>query len=1277
MVPGEQQGLPQLPRPQPKPTTRSSYLTFRVPGDKISKTRLEAIEGKITALKERQNELKNDQRALWESCRHELSNVSIRLGGKNLYDSCQEHLQAVAQGLAQAIAPSLEFKIDRRNDLQKNHGHINEVLEMENRAIERYTLERRDLQRQLETHQQEITQTDNSIDKIQKRMQKGSEDTTSPSEAANDNSGVKESSSSGIYEEVQKWYEYVDGENQGAQLGDNNEQNERNNHNEEGDENARTSGSTGVERQADDGSYRRPGPTNDLGITTENDLRNRNTGMKRKPPLSRRRKEIELERERLQYLDSQKARKTVLETEVKDILKEIGSTTEILKSANERKIRLEIERKRLEESIKNKHGDDITDIERIKEGEVREKKRKRELDDQIGRNDGLNCLRKKLRAYQSYFAKMTSNELNEENHSHDVQKEGELKEVEEVLRKVEKLEEKFADVFKSKEQLKEVQDLIVVFKREKLVEEVIGEGLKGPQESTPEQQDSHLSTNMFAYGGLCSGQIRLLKIWPAPDLSYPLICSLETHTLEDSSSETLKYAALSYYWGDEYPQANIYLRHDNENTDPPNTDNWGSTARFARRHAVRINLFRALLRLRHEKEAVTLWVDFLCINQDSLDEKTDQLRKMVKIYRGAESVRVWLGEGDDEDICNSDKAMDFIEKVKDFAMLDTYVKDEELADEWLSIAELMRDRWFSRRWVVQEIALARKATLHCGSKTVPWSDFVDAASILVSNQANIRLLFNPKKWRDGSKSLGEVQSYGASILIEEMSNLFQRAEDGTIIKPIKSLESLVTSLKTFDTSDERDFIYSLIFIAYDTYKDSGGSGGYTKGMIDYGKTTAEVYTDFIQFCLGSAISKPNSEYPLDIICRPWAMPAKRATRRAVKDLPSWIALLKNSEFGEPDYVYRGRKNGETFVGPAGQPRYRASGNKECKSEFVRSSLEVDLNQRGHSEAMGKEATENLENEQFPSYLLVRGFILGMVNDVSPKNTGGLIHRESLAMGDWKGIQNMTNDENVPDKIWRTLVGNQDSRYRALPTWYQGACLRCLEMADNFNGGDLNVGQLLQSAGDSGMVYTYLTRVRNTVWGRRFFTATTEKPIGNGGEQAVAAKPLAEGGDTISVGDSEERIPGEDVDISRVTSEEPMGEEDVPAVPSEEPVGRELRPTAPISQATETACTSIEGEHFHLKDIYGDNKSNDPAEITTTQLFGLCPEATKNDDLLCILYGCSVPVILRPKGKPLPGKNQQSYMVVGEAYVHGKMDGEAIDSLKAKKVFDAEQDFHLV
>ena len=54
---------------------------------------------------------------------------------------------------------------------------------------------------------------------------------------------------------------------------------------------------------------------------------------------------------------------------------------------------------------------------------------------------------------------------------------------------------------------------------------------------------------------------------------------------------------------------------------------------------------------------------------------------------------------------------------------------------------------------------------------------------------------------------------------------------------------------------------------------------------------------------------------------------------------------------------------------------------------------------------------------------------------------------------------------------------------------------------------------------------------------------------------------------------------------------------------------------------------------------------------STEKEGLCPDQTEEGDAVCILYGCSVPVILR--------NVNGNYKLIGECFLFGMMDGEAL------------------
>jgi hypothetical protein len=56
--------------------------------------------------------------------------------------------------------------------------------------------------------------------------------------------------------------------------------------------------------------------------------------------------------------------------------------------------------------------------------------------------------------------------------------------------------------------------------------------------------------------------------------------------------------------------------------------------------------------------------------------------------------------------------------------------------------------------------------------------------------------------------------------------------------------------------------------------------------------------------------------------------------------------------------------------------------------------------------------------------------------------------------------------------------------------------------------------------------------------------------------------------------------------------------------------------------------------------------------------GLAPTAAQVGDVICILYGCSVPVVLRTSARTDWGRQ---FEFIGECYVHGMMDGEAVET----------------
>jgi hypothetical protein len=160
-----------------------------------------------------------------------------------------------------------------------------------------------------------------------------------------------------------------------------------------------------------------------------------------------------------------------------------------------------------------------------------------------------------------------------------------------------------------------------------------------------------------------------------------------------------QYEALSYVWGESICGESIEVETGE-----------GTVVR----HTVTKNLGTALRYLRDGVNDRVLWIDALSINQSDLRERSRQVAKMHHIFHGASNVCIWLGDQADD----SHAAMDFITQILDFSAHSKNITNK-IKTRTLALSRLLARPWFSRRWVVQEMALAKRATVHCGTKSMP------------------------------------------------------------------------------------------------------------------------------------------------------------------------------------------------------------------------------------------------------------------------------------------------------------------------------------------------------------------------------------------------------------------------------------------------------------------------------------------------------------------------------------------------------------------------------
>jgi hypothetical protein len=141
--------------------------------------------------------------------------------------------------------------------------------------------------------------------------------------------------------------------------------------------------------------------------------------------------------------------------------------------------------------------------------------------------------------------------------------------------------------------------------------------------------------------------------------------------------------------------------------------------------------------LRYPGRKRYLWVDALCIDQRNILERNYQVSLMSKIYESAEQVCVWLGEKS----ADSSLAIEFASRVVELEHTDSLVEDQTTTKKWAALSAMMRRPWFSRRWIIQELALARSAVIYCGTDQLDWSTFAFAVALFVSRENEIGTLF--------------------------------------------------------------------------------------------------------------------------------------------------------------------------------------------------------------------------------------------------------------------------------------------------------------------------------------------------------------------------------------------------------------------------------------------------------------------------------------------------------------------------------------------------------
>jgi hypothetical protein len=189
----------------------------------------------------------------------------------------------------------------------------------------------------------------------------------------------------------------------------------------------------------------------------------------------------------------------------------------------------------------------------------------------------------------------------------------------------------------------------------------------------------------------------------------------------------------------------------NERSQQPDLDcktlsyQWGNSRRNLRKiqcsgvgFIVTSNLYSALVHLRSPDSDITLWIDAICINQEDNKEKGNQIQRMGEIYRRSKCTIIWLGDGGFLSraafrACCLTARASVDQGGPDPPPLPTLTRswDPPPILRPFLILLLLRRSYFTRTWIIQEVALSQSVEVVCGDDKIPWGDFVIGISTVL------------------------------------------------------------------------------------------------------------------------------------------------------------------------------------------------------------------------------------------------------------------------------------------------------------------------------------------------------------------------------------------------------------------------------------------------------------------------------------------------------------------------------------------------------------------
>jgi hypothetical protein len=206
------------------------------------------------------------------------------------------------------------------------------------------------------------------------------------------------------------------------------------------------------------------------------------------------------------------------------------------------------------------------------------------------------------------------------------------------------------------------------------------------------------------------------------------------------------------------------------------------------------NLYAALFYLRQPRKKRVLWIDALCINQNDIQERSQQVSLMRRIYMGASQVVSFVGA----EITDLDIGLDFIELLNSNLSKQKFlplVRHYQYVRQWKAVETLWSQEYWRRVWIIQEVVVASNLVICYGHRSVPWARFSGVIKQLMELSVN-----------------GELRGYISMLCFTGpamLDRLRERRELSGQGWPLATLLQLCSDTQTQST-DPRDKIYGLL-----------------------------------------------------------------------------------------------------------------------------------------------------------------------------------------------------------------------------------------------------------------------------------------------------------------------------------------------------------------------------------------------------------------------------------------------------------------------------------